>query len=248
MSTYRTLAMFSFLILTFPLSLIAAEGGLRTITVRGEHTVEVAPDYVDMEFSIFEQRNTAERAKAQVDERVIAVLTALSELPIPDADISMGGISVAPVFEYDRNENEELNGYLVTRTITITLRDFELYEPLAAKLVDAGVGELESLQSGVDDENQYKHAALEAAARDAKVRAEAIAAGLGVSLGLPVEVGENRLRPLANFQQRVNNYGNIEEVVVTGSFIRNRQLPPLFVPENIEVEGTVWVVFELLSN
>ena len=232
----------------FTRSILAGDGVWRTITVRGEHTVEVEPDYVVMEFLVFETHNSAERAKQSVDERVIAVLTSLRNFSIDENDVSMGGVTVVAEYELDRNDNAELDGYRVSRGISIKLRDFSSYEALAAELVSAGVGELEGIESGVDSETELKHAALQAAAEDARIRAEAIASGLGVQLGLPIEVGENQLRPNAIFQQRMSNFGNIESVVVTGSYIRSRELPPLFVPENIEVQGIVWVVFELRSD
>ena len=122
------------------------------------------------------------------------------------------------------------------------------YEALSAALVQAGVGELNQIQSGVDDEAQLKMAALEAAARDARTRALAVTNGLGVELGMPVEVGENQLRPLLNFQQGNASGRALDQIFMSAERRGAAELPPLFVPGNIKVSATVWVVFELLSE
>ena len=225
-----------------------AEDSTRTITVRGEAQVEIAPDYIEMNFSLNEKQNSAARAKQRVDERINAVIAALEDFAIANEDIAMTGVEVSETFEVDRNGNLSSDGFQVSRGVTIRLRNINDYEALSAALVQAGVGELNQIQSGVDDESQLKMAALEAAARDARTRALAITNGLGVELGMPLEVGENQLRPLLDFQQGNASGRALEEIFLTAARRGGTELPPLFVPGNIEVSATVWVVFELLSE
>tara|TARA_R110000824_G_scaffold336_5_gene2054 strand:- start:10420 stop:11163 length:744 start_codon:yes stop_codon:yes gene_type:complete len=246
----KTLKLFLFinLFLFSATQTLAADDSLRTITVQGEAEVEIAPDYVEMSFRLNEKNSSAARAKQRVDERINAVIAALENFSISNDDIAMSGVEVTETFEVDRNGNLSSDGFQVTRGVTIRLRNINDYEALSAALVQAGVGELNQIQSGVDDEAQLKMAALEAAARDARTRALAITTGLGVELGMPVEVGENQLRPLLNFQQGNASGRALDQIFMSAERRGAAELPPLFVPGNIKVSATVWVVFELLSE
>tara|TARA_R110002110_G_scaffold414951_1_gene646871 strand:+ start:166715 stop:167455 length:741 start_codon:yes stop_codon:yes gene_type:complete len=227
---------------------LAADSDPRTLTVRGEAEVELEPDFIEMSFRLIEENASATRAKDRVDERITAVIRALEEFAIANEDISMSGVEVRRIFERDRNENQEFDRFEVSRSLTLKLRNINDYEALTAELVEAGIGELNGIQSGVDNEDELTRQALQAAARDARIRAEAIVSGLGVGLGAPLEVGENQLRPIINFQQRNADGRALEAVMVSADRRGADELPPLFVPDNIQVYGTVWVVFELLTE
>jgi uncharacterized protein len=235
------------IILGAALPACAADSSLRTLTVRGEAFVEIDPDFVEMTFGLMETNDSAARAKENVDQRINAVIAALQKFSIGNDDIAMSGVEVNRTYKNDRNDNQEVDGYEVLRYVTIKLRNIVDYEALSAELVLAGVGELGEIKSGLDDEAQLKRTALEAAARDARVRAEAITNGLGVGLGAPIEVGENQLRPVTRFEQSNASEEQIEEITVTASSIR-AELPPLFVPGKIRMSGVVWVVFALQSE
>jgi uncharacterized protein len=222
----------------------AADSPLRTLTVRGEAVVEIDPDFVEMTFGLTETNDSAARAKENVDLRINAVIAALQKFSIANDDIAMSGVEVERIYRNDRNDNQELDGYEVRRYVTIKLRNIVDYEAMASALVLAGVGELGEIESGIDDEDQLKRTALEAAASDARVRAEAITKGLGVALGAPVEVGENQLRPITRFEQNNASQEQLEQITITASRIQ-AELPPLFVPGKIRMSGVVWVVFAL---
>ncbi len=114
-------------------------------------------------------------------------------------------------------------------------------------LVESGIDELQDVQSDVDDKSILERAALEGAAKNAKLKAEAIASGLGVKLGMPVEVGENGLMPSLTLRQQHVSHDRLEEIVVTANN-RGIEDPMLFVPESIRVRGVVWVRFEITEE
>jgi uncharacterized protein YggE len=148
-------------------------------------------------------------------------------------------------YETDRNDNDVLKGYKVSREIDIKLRALGKYEEFAQALVDAGIDTLQEVKGDVDDRPALKERALAAAARNARSKAQAIAGELGITLGSPIEVGEDRLWFNLPLTQRAgDSYG---EVVVTGS--RRLQNTPVtvlvFTPHNIEVDATVWVRFAI---
>ena len=219
----------------------------RLLTVKGEAEVEVPPDFVRLEVMIAADDEDVDDAKADVDARTRRAINAIESFEIADEDLSFSGLSVERNYEYDRNDNERMAGYSVGRTIEIKLRRIDDYEQLVHLLVEAGIDEVQDVRSDVDDESVLERAALEGAAKAAILKAEAMASGLGIRLGMPIEVGEDRLMSSLTLRQQTVNDGLLEEIVVVASG-RGIVDPLLFVPKDIKVRGVVWVRFEILNE
>ncbi len=236
------------IVVTF--ALLTASGpasGERFLTVRGEAEVKVPPDFVRVEVMLEAQERNVEAAKRDVDERAREVVEAIEAVGIEKEDLVISGVEVEPQYRYDKNDNETLIGYRVGRGFEIRLRDLSQYEILLALLVDAGISAVQDVTSGVDDRYSLERAALEEAARNARRKADAMATGLGIKLGLPLEVGEDRLLPQTAIRQRMAAGDQIQEIVVTG--MRKGVVDPLlFVPDDIRVRGVVAVRFEILAD
>lgn len=219
----------------------------RIITVKGESEAEAAPDFVRVSATVAAENRVVGQAKADADERMHRVVTALETFKIDRKDIAFGGVDVGRTFKTDRNDNEIPTGFRVARSFEVRLRDKDSYEQLVHALVTSGAEGVEQPTSGVDDEHALKARALQAAARDARMKADTIARELQSRLGAPVEVGEDRLDPPDAFQQRAATGNRLEQIVVTAQK-RGIADPLLFVPEDIRVYSTVWVRFEIIPN
>lgn len=236
------------LVLTFLLFLsMAAHAAPPLITVKGKAETESAPDYVGVSANIIAIAKTVDRAKSEVDTKARAVFNAIEGFEIADKDLSFGGMSVDREFEYDRNDNEKFVGYSVSRDIEIKIRKFQNYELIVEALIRGGVTSVSSPYAAVNDEAALKTAALKEATAIAKKKAQEIAQGLGVDVGHPYEIGEDRLPSQGEFRQRRSYGREIEEVVVTASRVGNlKDYDPLpFIPDNIKVHATVWVSFTI---
>lgn len=241
--TQPRFAMTPFLIgLLFATSIVAA--GPRSLTVKGEATAEVPPDFVSMTFDLTAREDRVEKAKDDVDRRMARVLAALSTFEIADEDLAFGGVEVEQAFKWDRFDNDVPIGFDVSRSIEVRLRAVEDYESLVQALVAAGIDDLRGVSGGLDDPATLEQAALAAAAENARRKAEVLAATLDVRLGPPIEVGEDRLVVSPRFGQVVADEMMTETVVVRA---QERGVPdPLpFVPDVIEIQGTVEVRFEV---
>jgi len=233
-------------LLTVSLSVEAAETSL--ITVKGEADSFSTPDYVRVQASIYETRKAVADAKTEVDAKARSTFDALEGFDIAEEDLSFGGMTVERQYDYDRNGNEKFVGYTVTREIEVKLRKFENYELLSEALIRAGASSIGSPVASVDDETALKTAALKEATAIAKKKAEEIAGGLGVSVGLPYEIGEDRLPSKSPFRQRRADGRHIEEVVVTARRVGANLAdynPLPFIPADIKVSATVWVSFRI---
>jgi uncharacterized protein YggE len=231
------------LVLALAASTAWAEPIEHQITVKGEGKSRVAPDFVSIEVGVASEGQDTARIKQDVDEKTQRLLEAAARFQIPAADVKSSGMQVNRNYETDRNDNEIFKGFVVGRTLEIRLRKIDDYEALAQELVAAGMEEVESIQVGVDDESRLRVPALAAAAKDARVKALAVAESLGIRIGLPIEVGEDRLWYDENLVQ-IAPRGGLGEIVVTGSRGRKQDLLN-FTPRDVEVEAEVWVRFAI---
>lgn len=219
----------------------------RFITTKGEATVEVPPEFVEVSMTLMAMGPELQRLKEDVDSRTQQLLVSAAELKVAGADIESSGLSVTREYQQDRNDNETLRGYRVSRSVDIKLRNIADYERLAQAMVNARVDEIDSVEVGVDDRSALKQRALVEASRNARNEAQAIAAELGIRLGIPLEVSEERLFYRTAMRERAND--RFSEVVVTA---QRRQTTAeamlLFQPSPIEVEATVWARFEILGT
>ena len=218
----------------------------RFITTKGEATVEVPPEFVKVSLTLMAMGPELQLLKEDVDSRTRQLLVSAAELKIAGADIESSGLSVTREYQQDRNDNETLRGYRVSRSIEIKLRAIDQYERLAQAIVDARVDEIDGVEVGVDDRSNLKQRALVEASRNARNEAQAVATALGVTLGIPLEVSEERLFYRTELREQAND--RYDEMVVTA---QRRQVASdsllLFQPQAIEVEATVWARFEILG-
>ena len=217
----------------------------RFITTKGEATIEVPPDFVEVSMTLMAMGPELQRLKEDVDARTRQLLASAAELKVAGADIESSGLGVTREYQQDRNDNETLRGYRVSRSVDIKLRNIADYERLAQAMIDARVDEIDSVAVGVDDRSALKQRALVEASRNARNEAQAVAAELGVKLGNPLEVSEERLFYRAAMRERASD--RFSEVVVTADMQSTPVSVIVFQPRPIEVDATVWARFEILG-
>jgi uncharacterized protein len=216
----------------------------RFLSVKGEAEVEVPPDFIELSVRVEAQEDDLDRAKRSVDARMRALNAALAQFEVASGDLVFSGVAVQRVYEFDRNSNQTPAGYRVSRSVEIKLRQIGSYEAFAEQLIAAGTDRIESVWPGLDDETQAERMALEAAGREARAKAGSMAAGVGVGLGAPIEIGEDFLWQPLPAQQNYAGSG-LEEAVMMRARDSAAADPLMFVPKNITVRATVWVRFEI---
>ena len=218
----------------------------RFVTTKGEATVEIPPDFVKIEMSLFSIGNELRSLKDDIDTRTYAVLAAAAKAGIAGPDIESGGVSVSREYETDRNDNDVLRGYRVNRTIAVKLRNISGYEQFAQDLIEAKVDEINEVEVDLNNPAELNRRALIAATRNAREEAGAIASELSIQLGMPLEVSENALWVGKELRERA---GNLEEIMVTAQRLSAAPAVRLvFQPHAIEAKATVWARFEILGK
>lgn len=158
------------------------------VVVRGTGTLEAQPDAAALR--VESRVRAKDSAKAHLDvatmsAEVDAALDAHSEAI---RKRSTSGLLVTPAFEWT-DKGQRSVGWDGVRTVTVEITDPAVIGAVFAGVADAG-GIAGSLQWLLDPSNAAHAAARTAAAVDARARAEAYAAALGVQLGPVLEIRE----------------------------------------------------------
>ncbi len=163
----------------------------QTITSSGTSTITAIPDEASVYISINTIEKTTEESKNKNTEISNFVLDAIKRLNI-QKDIETINYNIYPEYDWSNNK-QELKGYRTTNTIKVTTKFFDDLGIIVDTSVKAGATGIDSInfELSKDKQNEYKRDALAKATEDAKLKAEAIANGLGVKLGKLSSVTES---------------------------------------------------------
>jgi uncharacterized protein YggE len=162
---------------------------MATITVNGYGEVSLPPDEASMTFSLDAVGSTPRDAMAEVAERARELVALLEELEIPAAKRSTTGVQVSEAGEYDNQGRWQHRGYRAVEQVTVAAEPQALGE-LIGGAVERGRARVDGPRWVIAADNPARTVALQDAARSARERAEAVAAGLGVRVGAVAEAKE----------------------------------------------------------
>jgi uncharacterized protein YggE len=165
-----------FLLLSFSRVCFAQE---RSITVTGEATVHATPDRAMVVMGV-----------SSMDSIVAKVLSEARGLGIEDADIQTEFVSLQPHDSY--GVTSHLDGYTMTKDITIRVKDMKNFDGFLSRLLTAGASTINSVQYQSSTARQLQVRAEGDAVIDARSHADELAKDLGLKLGNALRVTETR--------------------------------------------------------
>jgi hypothetical protein len=177
------------------IALLAAPGAAqisrRSVRATGDAVISVRPDLAKLAVSVITQGATAEEAGAANASKVEAVLAALRRALGSDATIQTISYSLTPNYKYPTGGGQPtLVGYTASNSVEVTTPDLTILGRLIDTAANAGATTVSSLRFTLRNELPHKMEALKLAAANAREKAKAIAAGLGVNLGYVVLADE----------------------------------------------------------
>lgn len=159
--------------------------GLRRGAVRatGQASLSVSPDLARVTVSVETRAATANDAANQNATQTNALLTILRQFLGANADIKTVGYSLSPVYVYPKEGAPTITGYTAVNSLQVSLSDLSQVGRLIDLAVQGGASRIQGIQFTLKDPQPVQTRALRQAAEQAKIQAEAIAAGLGVRTG-----------------------------------------------------------------
>jgi uncharacterized protein YggE len=167
----------------------------RTMTVVGEGKISLKPDIAKVSIGVEARAGTVSEAKAEVDARMATVFATLQEASISDKDVQTSHYSI----HYDREPVPVVregpapqiqDGYRVSSTVLVTVRDVEGASSLLDAVVEAGANHVYGVNYTVSDRSAWQTTARAKAVADARSRAQELADLAGVELGEVLSVSE----------------------------------------------------------
>ena len=158
-----------------------ATPGEHTISVTGTGKVTVKPDVADISLGVQVQRQTAKAARDDAATTMNAVIAALKNLGIADADIQTSTIDLSPTYDYNSN-TQQITGYQVTNMVTVHITDISKVADVIDSSVAAGATSVNGVTFDIADRATAENQARDAAVKDARAHADALAGAAGVTI------------------------------------------------------------------
>lgn len=171
-----------------------------TLTVSGEGEVSSPPDRAVVTLGAVAQAEQASAAQEQVNAVMRATIEAVRAIGIEEASISTVGVSLYPVYSdrqprpagqrLEPEPEPRIVAYRASNSVRVVIDDLSKVGDAIDAGVTAGANQVQGLSFELQDDTQARGEALTAAAKQARAKAEALAAALGLSLDSVLAVSE----------------------------------------------------------
>lgn len=210
---------------------------VRQITVTGTGVADAEPDVATIIFGVDVSSGDPGEAVQEAADLMNAGLAAARNMGVAGEDLKTYSYSlwIENVYDPITYQPTGERNYHVSQYESVDVRDMARVGEVLAGVVDAGVNSVSSVTYRVEDQTALQAQAREAAIADARGKAEAIAAGLGVQLGGPIMVSEYSGGYAYYDQTAQYNYG-------AGAF--GDTAPPI-TPGSFTVTGSVTITFAI---
>ncbi len=173
------------------------------ISVSGEGKVQGKPDIANISLGVSVLANTVADARTKAATSMTAIVDSMKSNGVTEKDIQTSQLNISP--EYDYNDNRQvLRGFRVTNTVNAKLRDIDKTGKIVDDAVQGGGDDttINGISFGIDDPEDLRTQAREAAVADARSRAETLAKAGGVELGKPITISETSYSPPTYYNER----------------------------------------------
>lgn len=171
---------------------------LPTIKVTGTAEIQVVPDMATFSFTVSKKNDLVTTAKKENDETIAKVTNVANRFGVAPTDVKTDYIRVKeakkrvklPNSDDDDDYEEIPDGYRVSRSLVIKLRDMTKFESFLTALLDAGINDVSNVVFSSSELRKYKNQARADAVRAAREKATAIAGEIRQTIGKAISIEE----------------------------------------------------------
>ena len=187
----------------------------RTITLDAQADVTATPDIAVTTIGMVATGETVAAAQ-EANTAVMNQLTArLAELGIADADMQTANYNIYPQYNYTSEEGRVLEGYEVSQSVTVKIRDIDGAKNVIALAGEVGANSVSGLEFTIDEKDVYVDQARNEALEKVYKKASALSQSLGVSVVGIVSYDEYELGgedPYYRYAELDYGYGGAPDV------------------------------------
>jgi len=210
-----------------------------TLFVSGSASASADPEKVTIIMSVETESMSALTSQENNAVKMAAVRSAIMAEGIAEDKIETTSYNLDQVREYNSNTRKyEYKGYKTTHTLKVEVDDIDNAGAVIDAGVSGGANDVNSVRFGLTDAtiSRLRMEALEAAAINARDKADAIGRGLGIGVTRVLSANEGYSYPPV-----YRNYALDESAAVSGGA---SSVPTEITPGSISITANVNVVFE----
>lgn len=166
-----------------------ADETIRSIKVNGIGRVKVQPDVADIQLGVTKQGEDAKQASERAATTMDAVIQALLDAGIAEADIQTANLSLNPIYDWDDNP-PNIVGWEATNIVNITVRDVSQVGDVVDAATAAGATNVNGITFRLEDSTEAEATARNEAVANAEAKAQQLAAAAGVNIIAVVTIDE----------------------------------------------------------
>lgn len=171
-----------------------------TITVSGQGEAQQVPDTAYVSVGVQTQAPQAGEAMRENNRAMEQLLKTFKQRNIQDRDIQTTNFSISPQYQRDRpRANEPIEpkivGYRVSNQVRVKVRDLDILGQLLDEVVVSGANSISGISFDVAEPQRAEDEARQAAVQDAARRAKLFAEAVGGKVGKPLQISEVGFRP-----------------------------------------------------
>lgn len=169
----------------------SAGGTLATVSVSGNGVVTIAPDTASVVVGVNIIEATLSSAQEKATTQMTAVLDALKKAGIAEKDIQTINYSVNIIQSYDQNGTPGvIKGFQVSNQVSVTIRDISKLGSILDTVVAQGANAIYGISFSVGDPSTAASQARTLAVKNAKKKADELAAAAGMKVGRVLSITE----------------------------------------------------------
>ena len=202
------------------------------ITIAGEGKVSGKPDLARVDIGLLSEGGDVPRVQTQNTTKVNAMIGALRDLGIQEADIQTSNYNISPKYRYDEGR-QSIEGYIVSQNVSVKVRDLSKIGAVLARMGELGANQINGVFFTIDDPSSLEQDARKEAIEDAREKADELARALGVKVVRVVTFSESS--------------GGTPPPIPYGlkSFEADQAIAPEIQPGSLDVTSVVSVTFEI---
>jgi len=144
----------------------------RVLSVTGSASMQVKPDMATITVGYMNEDKEAGLAQSKNAEVMNAVINALKKAGIPEEDLQTKNFYIQPLYQYEENRTPYIRGYQASYWLAVTIYDTKRVGEIIDIAFRNGANQFQSIQFDVKNKDKMKLDGIDAAMKDARVKAE----------------------------------------------------------------------------
>jgi len=214
------------------------------VLVTGEAKIEVSPNIAHINLNLMTFDSDPEKALATIGSRGRDIVALLTKLNVKKSDIKSYNLNKQTRRERSNSYGQgKISGYEISQRFEIALRNIKHYSLVMDQLIAMKNVNNVNIKFDVTNRDELVQNLVRSAGKDAKRKAQDLAAGLDTKLGRVFAATQDSSfnEFFARFGLRQENMGRVETMRMSdraGNY-------NMFAPETIELRKTINVVYRL---